>query len=97
MARRDSSRSSRDHRTSIDIFKGLNEDSHPFGKELEQLNEVAEEFGGAVRDAEMEADLALMAEKGLARFCAADYLSTIQPLFGNRFDSPRAAAPMAWI
>jgi len=97
MARRDSSRSSRDQRTSVDIFKGLNEDSHPFGKELEQLNEVAEEFGGAVRDAEMEADLSMMSEKGLAKFCAADYLNEIKPLYCNRFDIPYRASPMAWI
>jgi hypothetical protein len=97
MARRDSSRSSRDHRTSVDIFKGLTEDSHPFGKELEQLNEVAEEFGGAVRDAEMEADLAFMAERGLVRFCATDYLQVVQPLYSNLFESKRTAAPMAWI
>jgi len=97
MARRDSSRSSRDHRTSVDIFKGLAEDSHPFGKELEQLNEVAEEFGGAVRDAEMEAELAYMAEKGLVRFCAADYLQVVQPLYTNLFETRRTAAPMAWI
>ncbi|KAF2204198.1 hypothetical protein GQ43DRAFT_197816 [Delitschia confertaspora ATCC 74209] len=95
--RRDSARSSRDQRTSVDIFKGLTDESHPFGKELEQLNEVAEEFGGAVRDAEMEADLTAMAEKGLAKFCATDYLQEITPLFGNRFGNPYQGAAMAWI
>lgn len=93
-----SARSSREHRTSADIFKsGIQEESHPFGKELEQLNEVAEEFGGAVRDAEMEADLAVIRERNLATFCAADYLAEIQPLFSIRFGIPHAPAQMAWI
>lgn len=72
---------------------------HPFGKELEQLNEVAEEFGGVVRDAEYEADMTAIREKGLATLCAADYLQEIMPLFSSRFGvtSPRLPGPMAWI
>lgn len=91
--------SSREQRSSVDMFKATiqEEDSHPFGRELEQLNEIVEEFGGVVRDAEAEADLAVMRSKNLATFCAADYLSTIQPLFHTRFGMPRQAAPMAWI
>ncbi|KAF2682494.1 hypothetical protein K458DRAFT_405748 [Lentithecium fluviatile CBS 122367] len=93
-----SARSSREHRTSLDMFKAsIQEESHPFGKELEQLSEVAEEFGGVVRDAEMEADLAIIREKNLATFCAADYLAEIQPLFYTRFGIPHAPSPMAWI
>lgn len=94
-----SARSSRgEHRTSADIFNPtIEEESHPFGKELEQLNEVAEEFGGAVRDAEMDADLAVLRERNLATFCAADYLAEIEPLFNQRFGIPHAAPPMAWI
>lgn len=93
-----SARSSREHRTSADMFKpSIQQEAHPFGKELEQLNEVAEEFGGAVRDAEMEADLAILRERNLASFCAADYLAEIEPLFSSRFGIPHAPAPMAWI
>ncbi|KAF2118462.1 hypothetical protein BDV96DRAFT_611169 [Lophiotrema nucula] len=95
---RSSQSSSREHRTSFDMFKGtIEEESHPFGKELEQLNEVAEEFGGVVRDAEMEADMSAIREKGLATFCAADYLAEIRPLFSSRFDHLYQPAPMAWI
>lgn len=93
-------RSSREQRASLDIFQSTineEEESHPFGKELEQLNEVAEEFGGAVRDAEMDADLAAIRERGLATFCAADYLQEISPLFSDRFGYPRMPGPMAWI
>jgi hypothetical protein len=80
------------------MFKGtIEEENHPFGRELEQLNEVVEEFGGVVRDAEAEADLSVMRSKNLAAFCAADYLSEIRPLFSHRFAVPHQAPPMAWI
>jgi hypothetical protein len=93
-----SNRSSREQRASIDMFSStIQEEVHPFGKELEQLNEVAEEFGGVVRDAEYEADMAVIHEKGLGQFCAADYLQEIMPLFSNRFGTPRLPGPMAWI
>lgn len=93
-----SNRSSREHRSSVDMFKStIEEEVHPFGAELEQLNEVAEEFNGVVRDAEFEADMAVMREKGLAAFCAADYLQEIRPLFSSRFGHAPVAGPMAWI
>ena len=85
-------------RASVDMFRdAIQEEKHPFGKELEQLSEVVEEFNGVVRDAEMEADLALIRERNLAIFCAADYLAEIQPLFSSRFNSHRPTAPLAWI
>ncbi|KAF2799113.1 hypothetical protein K505DRAFT_231752 [Melanomma pulvis-pyrius CBS 109.77] len=91
-------RSSREHRASLDMFRStIAEDSHPFGKELEQLNEVAEEFGGVVRDAEMEADIVAIREQGLATFCAADYLQEISPLVNNHFGYLHMPGPMAWI
>lgn len=93
-----SQRQSREQRSSMDMFKGtIEEEAHPFGRELEQLNEIVEEFGGVVRDAETEADLTAMRSKNLAAFCAADYLAEIRPLFSNRFGIPHQAAPMAWI
>jgi len=70
---------------------------HPFGKELEQLNEVVEEFGGVARDAEMEEDVAVMAKLGLGLFRPTDYLSEIQPLFASFFETRYLAAPTAWI
>ncbi|KAF2806822.1 uncharacterized protein BDZ99DRAFT_86095 [Mytilinidion resinicola] len=93
---RDSTRSSCEQRTSLDMFKNT-PDEHPFGKELEQLNEVAEEFGGVVRDAEMEEDMAVIAKLGLAKFRATDYFSEIQPLFNSLFETRYLAAPTAWI
>jgi ribosomal protein L32 len=91
-------RHSREHRSSVDMFSAtIVEETHPFGRELEQLNEIVEEFGGVVRDAETEADLTVMRSRNLAAFCAADYLSDIRPLFSSRFGIPQQAPPMAWI
>lgn len=90
---------SREQRSSVDMFRGTihEEEAHPFGRELEQLNEIVEEFGGVVCDAETEEDVTIMRSKGLAAFCAADYLMEIQPLFSTRFGIPQQAAAMAWI
>lgn len=98
LPRSHTTRPSREHRTSVDMFNSsIKEETHPFGKELEQLNEVAEEFNGVVRDVAMEADLTIIRERNLATFCAADYLAEIQPLFGARFGNIVQPAPMAWI
>lgn len=91
----------REQRNSMDMFKiaPLSEEEaapaqvHPFGAELEQLNEVVEEFSGVARSAEEQADLETMRSRGLASFCAADYLAEIQPLFSALVAPPR----MAWI
>ncbi|KAH7123760.1 hypothetical protein B0J11DRAFT_320778 [Dendryphion nanum] len=94
-----SDRSSREHRSSVDMFTATiqEEETHPFGKELEQLNEVAEEFGGVVRDAEFDADMTALRDRNLAVFCAADYLAEIRPLFSNRFVNTHTPTPLAWI
>jgi hypothetical protein len=62
--------------------------SHPFGKELEQLDEIVEEFGGAFRDAERDVDLEMMKSRGLQKFCADDYIMEIEPLFTLCFLAP---------
>lgn len=92
-------RNSREQRSSVDMFNSatITEEVHPFGRELEQLNEIVEEFGGVIRDAEAEADLAIMRSKNLAAYCAADYLSEIRPLFNNRWGMPQQIPAMAWI
>lgn len=78
----------------MDFFSSKVEVEHPFGRELEQLEEIAEEFGGAVRDAEREADLAVMREKGLRRFCADDYMREIEPLVVDAFQVQQS---VVWI
>lgn len=67
--------------------------SHPFGRELEQLNEVVEELGTTIRDVALDEDTRHMREKGLARFCAADYLAEIAPLAARTYKSKVSTAP----
>lgn len=84
----------REQRSSMDMFNiaTVSEEPAPFAAELEQLNEAVEEFSGVARSAEEEADLECMRKRGLATFCAADYMAVIQPLF-----SDLVAPRMAWI
>lgn len=55
-------------------------ETNPFGKELAQLDEVAEEFGQVVRRAERDADEVYMEAHGLEKFGAGDYMWEIQGL-----------------
>ena len=52
----------------------------PFGRELAQLDAVAEEFGQVVNNAEVDADEVAMKSFDLAAFGASDYLFEIQSL-----------------
>ena len=61
---------------------------NPFGSELAQLDEVAEEFGHVVRDAEAEADISSMKSRGLAYFSPSDYLFEIESLIHAAFNEP---------
>jgi hypothetical protein len=80
-----SSATAREQRSSADMFSAAKLDSvHPFGRELEQLDEIAEEFNGTVRDVDREADLAAM-KNNLAKWCADDYIQEIKPLFSIYF------------
>lgn len=57
----------------------------PFDKELAQLEEVANDFGNAVRTADEDADVMYMEKHGLATFSATDYMSEIQSLIHAMF------------
>jgi len=91
----------REQRSSFDMFRGDVDPEHPFGKELEKLTEVAEEFGDVIRTAETQEDMDWMQQKGLAKYCADDYLAEIRPLFLEIFKiagQPRHVRPNAlWI
>merc|ERR1711939_1206310 len=69
----------------------------PFGRELAQLDEVAEEFGHVVRDAETEADLATMKKHDLAYYAASDYLSEIQSMIYSTFEDEPTGGRAGWI
>ncbi len=73
------------------------EADHPFGKELEQLNEIAEGFGDAVTEVTREEDVAAMQEKQLLKFSVADYLKEIAPLFSGVFEGCAAPSRVDWI
>jgi len=83
-------------RSSLDLFSIKPDASHPFGAELAQVNELAEDFG--VHDITVwdEEDQFLM-EHGLQRFTADDYVNEIQGLFGGVFDDGSYPLIAAWI
>lgn len=60
-------------------------DTNPFGKELAQLDEVAEEFGQVVRSAERDADEVYMEAHGLGKFGAVEYQLDIADLVRECF------------
>lgn len=67
-------------RASQEIFKP---EAHPFSKELEQVNEVAEEFGNLQV---MDEEERILYRKGLKKFTVDEYLSEIEELYGSIFD-----------
>ncbi|KAG9948508.1 hypothetical protein KCU85_g4970, partial [Aureobasidium melanogenum] len=74
-------------RDSTDFFRASGPVSpHPFGKELEQLSEVAEEFGTTVRDVEADADRVFMDAHGLDHFTADDYMMEIADMLNVIFE-----------
>ena len=84
--------------TSGEVFaRGSIEPNHPFGKELDQLMEVAEEFNGAVRNAELDEDFTFMQSHGLSRFDVNDYMVEISGLYSTRFEDQIAIVEPAWI
>ncbi|OQD76147.1 hypothetical protein PENDEC_c005G05545 [Penicillium decumbens] len=66
--------------TSQDV---IDPETHPFSKELEQVNEVAEEFGSPhVMDDEER----ILHRKGLKKFTVDDYILEVEELYGSIFD-----------
>ncbi|KAK2004130.1 hypothetical protein LX36DRAFT_10584 [Colletotrichum falcatum] len=73
-------------------------ESHPFGRELAQVTEIAEEFG--IKDDVMYEEERLLRAEGLYKFAADDYLSEVQSLFPNFFTdshAPQRTMATAWI
>jgi len=73
-------------------------DAHPFGHELAQVTELAEEFGMAPQKMEIidpeESDLLA---RGLFKFRAEDYMNEIHGLFLSAFSDTRPSMPTMWI
>jgi hypothetical protein len=74
-------------RDSTDFFRASGPVSpHPFSQELEQLSEVAEEFGSTVRDVEADADRVFMDAHGLDHYSANDYMMEIADMLNVIFE-----------
>jgi len=73
-------------------------EQHPFGNELAQVSELAEEYGiskeklAVVDEEEQE-----LVSRGLFKFRAEDYVSEIQSLFATAFGDSRPAMSSMWI
>lgn len=81
-------------RNSADMF-GPADPDHPFGKELAQVNEVAEEFGlVSTKLIKEEQDLI---SRGLRKFGVEDYLEEIQGLYGGVFEDKLGPMANPWI
>ncbi|KAI9784785.1 MAG: hypothetical protein M1839_001515 [Geoglossum umbratile] len=68
--------------------------THPFGKELEQVNELVEEI---TENGAFEKEELMMQEKGLMKFLAEDYAMEIQDLFGGVFEDQLPVLGAGWI
>lgn len=92
-------------RSSIDVVRNTasslpnnTSSPNPFSRELEQLNEVVEEFGAAARDAAEQEDLEVMKTRGLAKFTAEDYVQEIKPLWDTLWEDCRPGETLeVWI
>ncbi len=83
-------------RSSFEIFTGKPEPNHPFGKELEQVNELAEDFGiSDVTGVDDEEEY--LTSNGLIKFGAEDYMMEIEELLGGVFEDRLLPMGSGWI
>lgn len=77
------------------MFSSNPEPDHPFGAELAQVNELAEEIG--THEAIMlDEEEQYLFDNGLCKFSVDDYLTEIESYFGP-FGSPYTPFNAAWI
>jgi hypothetical protein len=73
-------------------------ETHPFGQELAQVTEIAEEYGVKDRLNVLAAEERELAARGLHKFTAEDYLCEIQALFSTIFNNEvNAPSAALWI
>lgn len=78
------------------MFSSKLESSHPFGAELAQVNELAEEYSQkdvAIWDEEEQ----YLVSNGFQKFGVEDYVTEIQGLFGGVFDDRSFPMAAGWI
>ncbi|KAK0656073.1 hypothetical protein B0T16DRAFT_384840 [Cercophora newfieldiana] len=83
--------------TQVSHRKEFSQAQHPFGPELAQVTEIAEEYGVKEQLNEASAEEQVLAAKGLAKFSADDYLNEIQGIFTNFFGETKPMATAMWI
>ncbi|KAG4414986.1 hypothetical protein IFR04_011860 [Cadophora malorum] len=87
-------------RSSINMFAANPDvvEQHPFGNELAQVSELAEDFGiSKERLAVVDEEEQELVSRGLFKFRAEDYMSEIQGLFMSTFGDSRPAMSSMWI
>ncbi|KAM0564377.1 hypothetical protein ACHAPJ_000590 [Fusarium lateritium] len=74
-------------------------DSHPFGHELAQVTELAEEYSAKPATKEDEEDFRYIKSRGLNKFTADDYLGDVQSIILSFFPEMSHAKPVTpqWI
>jgi len=79
-------------------YQAPEREHHPFGNELAQVSELAEEYGikEQVVSSAVDLDEQDMLRKGLRKFSADEYLSEVRGLFASFMVAPRPVAA-AWI
>lgn len=80
-------------RDTIDIFSNKVDVNHPFGPELAQVNELAEEMNIMIVDEEEQ----YLMSRGLLKFGVEEYMDEIQGLFGGSFGNPFNPFGAGWI
>lgn len=76
--------------------KEFSQSQHPFGPELAQVTELAEEYGVKEKLNELDAEEKEMLSKGLFKFSASDYLSEIDGL-RSMFSTIKPVPTAVWI
>jgi hypothetical protein len=97
--KRSMSRLASNARSSAAMFGGFgpvaeSQDRHPFGNELAQVSELAEEFAAQIHVVDEEEQE--LVSRGLLKFGAEDYMSEIQGLFMSAYGESKPMATM-WI
>jgi hypothetical protein len=70
---------------------------HPFGPELAQVSEIAEEYGVKEKLNELETEEKDLVAKGLQKFSAEDYLGEINSLIASFFADAKPMPTPLWI
>jgi len=72
------------------------DEEHPFGPELAQVSEIAEEYGISQERMVVDEEEQELISRGFFKFCAEDYMSEIQGLILTAFGDS-APRPAIWI